>query len=80
MTEYQVIWRDQGDDYMITQVSLDTEDTDPTDLSTFDWVMMAASVEYAEFDEESFVTAMSELHSAGYDFIGVLPGDVEWIA
>lgn len=77
MAEYQVIWRDQSDDFMITQVSVET---DHMDLSTFDWVMMAASVEYAAFDEESFVIAMNELHSMGYDFIGVLPGDVNWIA
>jgi hypothetical protein len=70
MNAYTVIWRDNGDDYMFTQVSTVI---DPANLSSIDWVLMAGEVEYAEWDEVDRVAALADLLN-GYDLLDVLVG------
>jgi hypothetical protein len=70
MNIYTVIWRDNGDDFMFTQVSTASN---PVDLSNLDWVLMAGEVEYAEWDVADRVAAMADLLD-GYDLLDVLVG------
>lgn len=68
--EYTVIWRDGGDDFMLTTVRTAVE---PAELTNTDWVIMAGEVEYAEWDEADRVAALADLLD-GYDLLDVLVG------
>lgn len=73
---YTVIWRDGGDDFMFTEV---TTVSDPAELATLDWVMLAAEVEYQDWDETERVAAMAALLD-GYDFLAVIEGVPRYVA
>jgi hypothetical protein len=68
--DYTVIWRDGGDDYMLTTVRTAIE---PADLTNTAWVIMAGEVEYAEWDDVDRVSALADLLD-GYDLLDVLVG------
>lgn len=70
MTTYTVIWRDGGDDFMLTQVNTAVE---PSDMTNTDWVILAAEVEYADWDEVDRVAAIADLLD-GFDLLDVLIG------
>lgn len=74
---YTVIWRDGGDFYTVTVVDTDK---DPAQISSLDWVLMAAEVEYALWDESDKNDALDYIENHSYDFIGVLKGEPEWVA
>ena len=68
--EYTVIWRDGGDEFMLTTVRTAVE---PAELTNTDWVIMAGEVEYAEWDEADRVAALADLLE-GYELLDVLVG------
>lgn len=68
--EYTVIWRDAGEDFMLTTVRTAVE---PAELSNTDWVIMAGEVEYAEWDHIDRVAALADLLE-GYELLDVLVG------
>ena len=70
MTTYTVIWRDGGDDFMLTTVNTAVE---PSDITSTDWVILAAEVEYADWDEVDRVAAIADLLD-GFDLLDVLIG------
>jgi hypothetical protein len=70
MTTYTVIWRDGGDDFMLTTVNTAVE---PSDMTNTDWVILAAEVEYADWDEVDRVAAIADLLD-GFDLLDVLIG------
>ena len=77
MAQFTVIWRDNGDDFMVTTVEL--EDTvNPDMLSTNTWADMAWAAEQtaAGMPEDEWGVAPSE---AGYDMISVIRGVPEFI-
>ncbi len=71
MTTYTVIWRDGGDDFMLTTVNTTVE---PSDMTSTDWVILAAEVEYADWDEVDRVAAIADLLD-GFDLLDVLIGE-----
>jgi hypothetical protein len=71
MTIYTVIWRDGGDDFMFTTVNTAVE---PSDMTSTDWVILAAEVEYADWDEVDRVAAIADLLD-GFDLLDVLIGE-----
>jgi len=71
MTTYTVIWRDGGDDFMLTTVNTAVE---PSDMTNTDWVILAAEVEYADWDEVDRVAAIADLLD-GFDLLDVLVGE-----
>lgn len=73
--DYTVIWRDGGDDYMLTAVSTAIE---PAELTNMDWVIMAGEVEYADWDEADRITALAILLD-GYDLLAVVKGELEYV-
>lgn len=73
MQTYTVIWRDDSDDYMFTEVQ--TTD-DPQDVPLIGWVQTAAAVEYAEWDEAERITAIADLLN-GFDLLDVVKGKLE---
>ena len=74
MAEYTVIWRGDGDDYMVTVVNTDA---DPNNTTNTSWVMMAAEVECKDWDAAARVDAMMSLVDFGFDLIGVFKGQIE---
>lgn len=77
MQTYTVIWRDDGDDYMFTEVQ--TND-DPADVPNIGWVQTAAAVEYADWEEIERIAAIGALLSDGYDLLAVVKGELEYVA
>lgn len=77
MQTYTVIWRDNGDDFMFTEVQ--TND-DPVTVLNIDWVQRAAEVEYAEWDEASRIATIADLLMEGYDLLAVVKGELEYVA
>ena len=74
MQTYTVIWRDQSDDYMFTEV----ETTDnPAGLSALNWVQTAASIEYADYMPEELKDILDDLAENGYDLLDVVKGKLE---
>jgi hypothetical protein len=71
MTTYTVIWRDNGDDFMMTTVNTAVE---PEEMTYTDWVLLAGEVEYADWDEVDRVAALADLLD-GYDLLDVLVGE-----
>lgn len=74
MAEYTVIWRGDGDDYMVTVVNTGAS---PTNTTNTMWVMMAAEIEFKDFDAAARVDAMISLGGYGFDLIGVFKGRLE---
>lgn len=77
METYTVIWRDNGDDYMFTEVH--TTD-DPADIPNIGWVQTAAAVEFADWDEVDRIQAIADLINHGYDLLAVVKGKLEYVA
>lgn len=77
MQTYTVIWRDNGDEFMFTEVQ--TID-DPADVPNIGWVQTAAAVEYAEWDEVDRIQAIADLLTDGYDLLAVVKGELEYVA
>lgn len=77
MKTYTVIWRDEGDDYMFTEVN--TSDN-PDDLSRLSWVQTAASVEYSDYTPEELQEILDDLEFNGYDMLGVVEGSLTFVA
>ena len=73
MQTYTVIWGDQSDEYMFTEV--ETTD-DPRDLSSLNWVQTAASIEYADYPPEELKDILDDLEN-GYDLLDVVKGKME---
>ena len=71
MQTYTVIWRDNGDEFMFTEVQ--TTD-DPADIPTIGWVQTAAAVEYADWDEADRIAAIADLLTDGFELLDVLVG------
>ena len=76
MKTYTVIWRDQGDDYMFTEVN--TTDN-PADLSSLNWIQSAASVEYASYPADELAEILDDLAENGYDLLNVVEGSLTYI-
>lgn len=74
MQTYTVIWRDNGDEFMFTEVQ--TYD-DPADIPSIGWVQAAASIEYAEWGEAERIAAIADLVQYGYDLLDVVKGKLE---
>lgn len=74
MQTYTVIWRDNGDEFMITEVQ--TTD-DPADIPSIGWVQTAAAVEYADWDEADRIVAIADLLTDGFDLLAVVKGKLE---
>lgn len=74
MQTYTVIWRDNGDEFMITEVQ--TTD-DPADIPSIGWVQTAAAVEYADWDEADRIVAIADLLTDGFDLLDVVKGKLE---
>jgi hypothetical protein len=70
MKSYTVIWRDGGDDFMLTEVETAV---DPNLMTNADWAFLAGQVEYAEWDEVDRVAALADLLD-GYELLDVLVG------
>lgn len=75
MQTYTVIWRDSGDDYMITTVAVNQDQA--ANMSSQDFVLMAAETEYAEFEDKADILA--DIEENGYDLIGVIFGEAVWV-
>lgn len=74
MQTYTVIWRDDGDDFMFTEVQ--TSD-DPMDVPAIGWIQTAAAVEYADWDEADRIAAIADLLTDGFDLLDVVKGKLE---
>jgi hypothetical protein len=76
MALYTVIWRDNGDDFMITTVELG-DVIDPHQVSTNEWADLAHA---AELKANGIPPEESEFNSEdGYDLITVIKGVPEYI-
>jgi hypothetical protein len=67
---YTVIWKDDGDDYMFTDVRV-PKHIDPFSIDKDMWVDQAYRVEYGGDNLPSI---------AGYGFLAVVKGPLEYIA
>lgn len=76
MQIYTVIWRDDSDDYMSTEVMVN--ENIAVSMTQQDFVLEAAKVEYAGFEELDDI--LDDLTENGYDLIGVIIGEVSWVA
>jgi len=72
MKSYTVIWRDGGDDFMLTEVETAV---DPNLMTNGDWVFLAGEVEYAEWDEVDRVAALADLLD-DYELLDVVVGSL----
>lgn len=76
MTTYNVIWRDAGDEFIVT--ALDLHENVANDMTSQDFVLAAATLEH-EVSESELAEWLEELKTDGYDLIGVFVGEVNWI-
>lgn len=74
MSIYTVIWRGNHDDFMFTEVELDEEVARNT--SGLEWVLEAAEVEYADWEEQERVAVKAELLDS-YELLDVLEGKLK---
>ncbi len=74
MDIYTVIWRDNGDDYMFTEVQTSQ---DPQEMASIDWVYRAAEIEYADWDEAERINTIADLFTEGFDLLDVVKGKLE---
>lgn len=77
MSTYTVIWRDNGNDYMFTEVNLDI--LDPLQMSNIEWVLEAAEIEYAHWYEQERIQAKADLLD-GFELLAVVRGELEYVA
>jgi hypothetical protein len=72
---YTVIWKDDGDDYMFTEVNV-PKHIDPFSIDKDMWVDQAYRVEYSGdlFDGSNLPSLV------GYEFLAVVKGPLEHIA
>jgi hypothetical protein len=72
---YTVIWKDDGDDYMFTEVKV-PKHIDPFSIDKDMWVDQAYRVEYDGdlFDESNLPSIV------GYEFLAVVKGPLDYIA
>lgn len=75
MQKYTVIWRDNGDDFMITTVEVPVEQGNS--MSSQDFVMAAAEAEYYSFEDKAEI--LEDIEEYGYDLIGVIVGEAVWV-
>ena len=75
MQKYTVIWRDNGDDYMITTVEVPEEQGG--NMNSQECVMAAAEVEYDGFEDKAEI--LEDIEENGYDLIGVIFGEAVWV-
>lgn len=75
MMQYTVIWR-ADDDFAFTEVSTARS---PEDVTALEWVVMAAEVEYAGWDEEDRIAATASLLDS-FELLGVLEGTPRFVA
>jgi hypothetical protein len=77
MAQFTVIWRDNGDDFMVTVVELG-DAVDARQVSTNEWADLAHAAECAAngipLDESVF-----NAEADGYDLISVIVGVPEYI-
>ncbi len=76
MQKYTVIWRDQGDDYIITVVAVPEEQAG--NMNSQDFVRLAAETEYEDFEDRNEI--LEDIEENGYDLIGVILGEPVWVA
>lgn len=74
MQLYTVIWRDAGDDFMVTEVRTSQ---DPQEMVSFDWVQRAAEIEYVDWDDADRIAAIADLLTDGFDLLDVVKGKLE---
>lgn len=77
MTIYTVIWRDDGDDYMFTEVDLGI--LDPLQMSNLEWVLEAANIEYSEWSETEQIQAKADLIEH-FELLAVVVGSLQHVA
>lgn len=79
MQNYTVIWRDNGDEFIITEFEADIEDD--TNTSPDEWVTKAATQEaiVANYTQEQIDDEVSALLEQGYDLITVIRGKVDYV-
>lgn len=77
MTTYTVIWRDDGDDFMFTEVDLGI--LDPLQMSNIEWVLEAADVEYSEWSESEQIQAKADLLEH-FELLAVVVGSLQHVA
>jgi hypothetical protein len=70
MTTYTVIWRGLGDEFMFTEV----EREDAENCSSLEWVVLAADVEFADYDPIELIQIKADLLIEGYDLLEVVEG------
>jgi hypothetical protein len=76
MTTYTVIWRDTGDEFIVT--ALDLHENVANDMTSQDFVLAAATLEH-EGSEEELAEWLEDIKTHGYELIGIFAGDVDWI-
>lgn len=80
MSKATIFWRADGDDFIVTVVDfIESEDNDPLDYISGDWIEMAVREEsrmsgYTE--EETQEEIASTLQS--YELLAVIKGEVEY--
>lgn len=75
MSKYTVIWRDNGDEYYVTEINASANSS----WSQDDYIFVAAVEEYSQYEENPEDMA-AKVVAEGYDCIGVFMGEVEWLA
>lgn len=78
MQKFTVIWRDNGDDFMVTLVELE-DSVNPLMLSTNTWADMAHRVEceHSDWSEEEIEEYLPSRD--GYELISVVRGELDFI-
>lgn len=77
MSKFTVIWKDNGDSFMVTTVTL-RPTVDPLQLSTSEWADLAHA---AECEANQIDPQESQFNAAedGYDLISVIEGEPYFI-
>jgi hypothetical protein len=78
MAKFTVIWRDNGDDFMVTLVELG-DAVDARQVSTNEWADMAHRIEceHSDWSEEEIEQYLPSRD--GYDLISVIRGELDFI-
>jgi len=75
MQKYTVIWRDQGDDFIVTVVEVPEEQGG--NMNSQDFVRLAAEIEYDGFEDKDEI--LEDIEENGYDLVGVIFGEAVWV-
>jgi hypothetical protein len=77
MAKYTVIWRDNGDEFMVTTVEM-ADEVDPQQVDNNDWADLA---HLAECNANGIPLDESEFSAArdGYDLITVIKGVPDFV-